>query len=96
MNLRDITSKVTFIGIPLIVLAILGYDAYAVIKGGSEASISSQIIALSYKMPFFTYSIGLFNGILVGHLFWRMRSNKDTKDIDMIKTWQDIKDKHKE
>jgi uncharacterized membrane-anchored protein YhcB (DUF1043 family) len=33
-------------------------------------------------MPFMVYMIGLLNGILVGHLFWRMKPNEDTKEID--------------
>lgn len=80
--MKNITKIVTFGLIPLVVVAILIYDVYAIMKGGTEASISSLIIKSSYQMPFMVYCIGLFNGILIGHLFWRMRSNKDTKDID--------------
>jgi hypothetical protein len=82
MDIKKITLYVTFGLIPLLVAIILGYDVYAIAKGGTEASISSLIITASYKMPFMVYIIGLFNGILVGHLFWRMKSNNDTKDID--------------
>ena len=85
MNYRNTTRIVTTIIIPLLITIILAYDFVAVVKGGSEASISSLIISLSYKMPFFTYMVGLFNGILIGHLFWRMRTNKDTKEIDQQK-----------
>lgn len=80
--MKKTTVLVTFVIIPLIIVAILGYDVYAIMKGGTEASISSLIIKSSYNMPFMVYMIGLFNGILVGHLFWRMKSNKDTKEID--------------
>lgn len=80
--MKKTTMIVTFAIIPLIIVAILGYDVYAIMKGGTEASISSLIIKSSYKMPFMVYMIGLFSGILVGHLFWRMKSNQDTKEID--------------
>ena len=79
--MKKITLKVTFFLIPFLVLAILIYDFVAIMIDGSTASISSLLITYSYKMPFMVYCIGLFNGILVGHLFWRMRSNKDTDEI---------------
>lgn len=82
MDYKKATRFVTIILIPVLITLILAYDFVAVVKGGSEASISSLIIRYSYKMPFFVYMVGLFNGILVGHLFWRMRSNEDTKEID--------------
>ena len=82
MNIKAITKKVTFIGIPLIIVLILVFDVFAIMKGGTEASISSLLIASAYKMPFMVYCIGLANGILAGHLFWRMKGNKDTLEID--------------
>jgi len=82
MSIKKITQLVTFAIIPLLILLILAYDVYAILVGGTEASISSLIITASYKMPFMTFMIGFLNGVLVGHLFWRMRSNKDTKEID--------------
>lgn len=80
--MKDKTKFVTFIIIPVLILAILIYDVIAIKVGGTEASISSLLIVSSYKMPFLTYSLGLINGVLVGHLFWRMRPNEDTKEID--------------
>ena len=83
LDYEKITKKVTFMIIPLIILIILIYDAIAIMKGGgSEASISSLIIKSSYEMPFMVFMIGQFTGILIGHLFWRMKSNEDTKKID--------------
>jgi hypothetical protein len=82
--MKNTTKILTFGIVPAIVLAILIYDVYAIAKGGTEASISSILIVSAYKMPFMVYMIGLFNGILVGHLFWRMRPNKDTKEIDNV------------
>ena len=91
MNIKSTTKLVTFGLIPLIFVGILGYDVYAIYKGGTEASISSLIISMSYKMPFMTFSIGFIGGILSAHLFWRMRSNKDTKEIDNYKDVEDDK-----
>ena len=70
MNIKKLT--VLFIGL-VIVVAIL-YDVYAIYVGGTEASISSAIIVWSYNMPL----IPFLAGVLCGHLFWRMRENKDT------------------
>lgn len=81
--MRQTTRIVTFLIIPLLIGAILVYDVFAMINGdGSEASISSLIIKTSYDYPFFTFMIGFSIGVLVGHLFWRMKSNKDTASID--------------
>ena len=87
MNIFKLTKIVTFLIIPLIVLLILAYDVYAIMLGGTEASISSLIIKSSYEMPFMVFCIGLFVGIFSGHLFWRMKSNKDTEKIDGVKKW---------
>lgn len=60
------------------ILAVLVYDAVAIHFGGTEASISSIIINASYKMPFMVFCISFPLGVLCGHLFWRMKGNKDT------------------
>jgi hypothetical protein len=85
MNINNVTKLVTFAIIPFIIFLILAYDVFAIYVGNSEASISSLIISMSYEMPFMVYIIGLCNGILVGHLFWRMKKNGDTKKIDKMK-----------
>jgi hypothetical protein len=85
MEWKKITKYVTFGLIPLLILSIIIYDVVAIIGGDTEASISSLIISMSYQMPFMVYIFGLFNGLLVGHLFWRMKSNEDTKKIDKKK-----------
>lgn len=83
MDWKRITKIVTFAVIPALIVGILIYDVVAIVNGGgSEASISSLIISFSYKFPFFTFLTGFGNGVLVGHLFWRLKSNADTKDID--------------
>jgi hypothetical protein len=82
---KSITGIVMF-GILALVVAVLVYDAVAISKGGTEASISSIIINMSYTMPFATHIGVFFCGVLFGHLFWRMKPNKDTikNNIDKI------------
>ena len=84
MDFKKITKTVTFAVIPLMIVALLVYDVVAIKEGGTEASISSLIITSAYEMPFMVFCIGFFIGVLVGHLFWRMRPNKDTTRIDNI------------
>ena len=71
-------KKVTGLILVTVVSLLTVYDVIAIAKGGTEASISSVIITFAYKMPMFSF---LF-GFVCGHLFWRMRTNKDTKEID--------------
>lgn len=72
-------KRVTYIFIAVLFIAIAIYDVYAIMKGGTEASISSIMIGWSYKFPLFPFSMG----VICGHLFWRMRANKETKkEID--------------
>lgn len=71
-------KKLTYIFIGILFAAITIYDVVAIIKGGTEASISSIMISWSYKFPLFPFTIG----VICGHLFWRMKGNKDTKEID--------------
>jgi hypothetical protein len=80
--MKETTKFVTFIIIPFLIVAILAYDVYAILEDGNEASISALIIKTSYEMPFMVFCIGFFLGVLVGHLFWRMKSNGMTKEID--------------
>ena len=78
------TKIVTFFVIPLLIVLILIYDVYAILQGGTEASISALLIKASYEMPFMVYIVGFGNGVLAGHLFWRMRPNAMTKEIDKL------------
>lgn len=76
------TKKLTAIFIGVAILIIAAYDVYAILAGGSEASISHTMILWSYKYPVFTFMMGF----VMGHLFWRTIDNKDTKKIaDFIK-----------
>ena len=83
MEIKKITKIVTFGIIPALIVFVLIFDVFAISKGGTEASISSLLITWAYKWPFGVYMIGLSNGILVGHLFWRMKGNKDTIELDV-------------
>ncbi len=68
-------KKLTLIFTCSIIVIIGIYDVYALIEGGAEATISSVIISLSHDFLI----IPFLAGILAGHLFWRMDSNKDVK-----------------
>jgi len=71
-------KKATSIIIVVLLVAVMIYDFVAIQVGGTEASVSSILINFAYKMPIFTFS----TGVVCGHLFWRMRTNTDTKKID--------------
>jgi hypothetical protein len=58
-----------------------GYDAYLLTNYGTEATVSHWIIVNSYKYPVLPFVFGLIVGFLMGHLFWRMRDTKATKEI---------------
>lgn len=74
----DFMKKITMIVLALSISFLIGYDIYAILIDGSKSSISAVIIEFSYKMPFFTFMAG----VLCGHLFWRMKPNESTKEID--------------
>ena len=67
-------KKLTKLFVSLGIVAIAVFDVYVIAKGGTEASISHLLITWSYKYPIFPFS----SGVVVGHLFWRVR---DTKEI---------------
>lgn len=62
-------TKKTVIFIMLTIVAIAIYDVLAISGGGTEASISHQIIMWSYQYPTFTFAMGF----VMGHLFWPIR-----------------------
>ena len=55
-----------FIGV--IIFAILIYDVYIAIIGGTGTTVSHELIAWSYKYPVLPFAVGF----VMGHLFWRM------------------------
>lgn len=75
--MKSLTGKI----LAVLLLALLVYDVIAIQIGGTESSVSSVIITFAYKMPIFTF----LSGVVCGHLFWRMRTNKDTQGIDREK-----------
>jgi hypothetical protein len=74
MNAKKVTTYIVLCTVVLLIV----WDVIAINIGGTEASISSIVIAFAYKMPMFSFSVGF----ICGHLFWRMRTNKDTLEID--------------
>lgn len=65
----------------IVAVSIAVYDVWAISKGGTEASISYVIYEWSSKLPMFTWFAGFVPGVLVGHLFWRIRDTEGTKKI---------------
>jgi hypothetical protein len=62
-----------FIGIVIVLIAVV--DTFLIVKGGTESSISHQIITWSYEFPAFTFLMGF----CMGHLFWKIRDVKKTQ-----------------
>lgn len=56
------------------------YDVWTIAKRGKKTSISAYIIRGSYKYPLVVLALG----ILIGHLFWSMRTD-DVWDVECIK-----------
>lgn len=66
-------KKITYYFIPLAILGILAYDAYAYITAGQSATISYVIIEeWAHDYPAFTFIIGF----VMGHLFWPLAKVK--------------------
>lgn len=81
MNIKKKTSLFIVIFLLGSALIAAGYDVYAMMEGGTEATISFMVYSWSYKYPIFTWSMGFFPGVLVGHFFWRIRDTKTTLQI---------------
>jgi len=73
MSLKKKT--VYFIALTIMLIAI--WDVYAIVNGGTEASISHTMIVWSYKYPAFTFLMGF----VMGHLFWRVRETKELTEV---------------
>lgn len=69
--------KWTVIFIIGMIAAVAAYDVYTIAEHGLESSISHTMIVWAYKYPIFPFIVG----VVVGHLFWRMRDTGDTKKI---------------
>jgi hypothetical protein len=68
MDVKKLTK--IFIGVTIVVIA--GYDVFAILDSGTEASISWTMITWSYEYPAFTFAMGF----VCGHLFWRSKEPK--------------------
>jgi hypothetical protein len=65
-------KKATVIFIAICVVSIIAWDAFVIINGGVETSISQTMIDWAYEYPIFSFSMG----VVCGHLFWRISSVK--------------------
>jgi hypothetical protein len=61
-------------------LAITVFDVWIIAKKGKPASLSANVIRISKEMPLIT----LLFGILLGHLFWSMRTDDIYENIECI------------
>ena len=68
-------KKLTILFIAAVVFAIIGYDVYAFVQGGTDATISWTMFTWSLKYPVFPFVMGF----VMGHLFWQMKSTKKIK-----------------
>jgi len=66
-------------------LAAIIFDVYAIIKKGKSESISAHIIRTSFKTPL----VVLLFGILLGHLFWSMKTEDIYKNTECIEKGAD-------
>jgi len=57
------------------------YDVWTIVKRGKKTSISAYIIRGSYRYPF----VVLLLGMLLGHLFWSMRTGDIYPDVECVK-----------
>jgi hypothetical protein len=69
------TKILTMIVISIFIVGILGYDVYALLIGGTDATVSNVIVELSYEYPAGTFAIGF----VMGHLFWQLHKTKEVK-----------------
>lgn len=63
--------------IAITIVALIFIDAWLIIDGGTEESISFQIIEWSYDYPAFTFMMGF----VMGHLFWVISDRKKNKEV---------------
>lgn len=62
MNTRKITGAVVI----AVTIGLIGWDIFARIHGGYEATISAVIFETAFKEPVVPFAFGF----LMGHLFW--------------------------
>lgn len=69
--------KTTKIIILIVIGIIAVVDFYLMFSGGREATISHVMIEWAYEYPIVPFCFG----VLVGHLFWRMKDTDMTRRI---------------
>jgi hypothetical protein len=69
-------KTITLLVIALFIIGLLGYDVYAYVVGGQDATVSNVIIELSHDYPAGTFLVGF----AMGHLFWQMKKPKEVAD----------------
>lgn len=67
MNVKQITG----VFIVAAFLIIVGYDVWAVLNGGIDATISAVVFDFAHQYPIIAFA----TGVLMGHLFWPVRKN---------------------
>lgn len=77
----------TVIFIFIVIAAIAIFDVWVIWKKGKHESISAHIIRSSKQYPL----IVLLFGIVLGHLFWSMRTDDIYPEIKCV---QDSKESH--
>lgn len=73
MNVIEMTK----IAIAAIIGLIAIYDVFALIKGGTVATISYRIRDWSKRYVAFTFMVGF----AMGHLFWPMKKTPETEEL---------------
>jgi len=61
------------------------FDVYIIMKKGKSESISAHIIRGSYKYPL----VVLVFGMLLGHLFWSMKTQDVYKNVECVEVSND-------
>jgi hypothetical protein len=74
-NMRLRNATIIFISVVAVMIA--AWDVYVITYGGIESSISQTMIEWAYHYPIFPFIIG----VIVGHLFWRLRGNEALNKI---------------
>lgn len=77
------TISQIFLVVLVVIVAV--FDVWIIKKKGKTASLSAEIIRISKAMPLVT----LLFGILLGHLFWSMRTDDIYADIECTKKVQE-------
>jgi uncharacterized membrane protein len=70
------TKKITVIVILTAIVALIGWDIYAVANSESGDTISHVVLAASLKRPAIPFAVGF----ICGHLFWPQGKHGEETD----------------